>query len=127
MNSVYARFLVFGVVGASGTVLHYLVLIALVHQYAMHALWASSLGALVGAATNYLLNYSVTFRSRAPHCFALPRFFAIAGIGFVLNGLTMGILLRFGVHFLVAQFLATLLVLVSGFVGSQYWAFREKL
>lgn len=126
MKPLWVRFAVFGAVGMVGTVFHYATLIGLVQLAGWSALWASSLGALIGATTNYVLNYSVTFRSQQRHVVALPRFLAVAGIGLVLNSLAMASLLHLNVHFLLAQVLATLLVLVSGFLGNQYWAFREK-
>jgi putative flippase GtrA len=87
---------------------------------------ASSIGALIGAFVNYLLNYHFTFESDKRHSEALGKFFTIASLGFVLNGLLVALLAqKFAIHYLLAQIITTGIVLIWTFFGNHFWTFRE--
>lgn len=119
------QFLSFATVGAIGTVAHYATLMVAV-SFGLDPVAASALGCSVGAAVNYVLNYHVTFRSRVDHRRSAPRFAVIAVGSLLLNTLLMAIevkWLRF--HYLVAQLIATALVLCANFLLSRIWAFKE--
>src|SRR4030065_705316 len=95
-------------VGVIGTAAHYLTLITLVQLTGLNAVLASSTGAVAGAIVNYILNYYYTFQSKKRHHEAAVKFFTVAGVGFILNGLimqwgTVGL----GFHYLIAQLVAT--------------------
>jgi putative flippase GtrA len=127
MASLKVQFLVFAAVGAVGTLAHYTVLVALVHFAGTDAAHASAAGFVAGAAVNYALNYSVTFRSRAPHLRAIPRFMLIAVVGLCLN--TAIVALGVGaldLHYLLAQMVATGLVLIWNFVANRAITFGES-
>lgn len=126
MTSIAAQFVKFAGVGAIGTTAHYLVLVALMELVGTHAVIASSAGALAGALVNYILNYRYTFRSSKRHSEALTKFLVIAGIGFLLNGLLMGLFTgRLSLHYFIAQIATTLAVLVWNFVGNRAWTFAH--
>jgi putative flippase GtrA len=113
-------------VGAFGTAAQYLVLILLVQWSGATPVPASLLGYLAGALVNYLLNYHLTFRSDAPHRHAMPRFFAVAGLGLLLNGSVMHLLVNgAGVHYLASQVAATVLLLLFNYLANAYWTFRH--
>lgn len=114
----------FALVGVMGTLVHYIVLVLLVELAGFSALWATSCGALSGAVVNYFLNYRFTFASQNPHRAALPKFLVLAGLGLGLNALLMALLLNLGLFYLLAQPLATLLVLFVNFFANKYWTFR---
>lgn len=123
---IHRQFLTFASVGAVSTAIHYLVLIALVRLGAMSAVLASVLGFAAGAASNYWLNYRVTFRSSRRHRDALSSFMLVAGTGLVLNTLIMATFVqRLGVHYLVSQVVATVLVLIWNFLANRAWTFSE--
>lgn len=124
--STSRQFLFFCVIGATGTALHYALLIALVQGWAVHAGLAAALGATVGALTNYTLNYYFNFRSSRGHSEALPRFLAMAAIGILLNGAIVSGLSKLGVHYLLAQLLATTIILSINFLASRAWIFTNK-
>lgn len=110
--------------GALGTAAHYATLIMLVQGGVVTPVVGSTLGAIVGALLNYVLNYHYTFRSRRTHAHALPRFAAIAAAGIVLNTAVFALLLAVvGTHYLVAQVVATLAVLVFGYCANRRWTF----
>lgn len=118
------QFLTFAGVGAIGTVAHYLVLILAVESDVLGPVPATMLGYLAGMLVNYKLNYTVTFRSERSHSIALSRYVVISAIGFVVNALLM-LFLSTRIHYLVAQVLATGLVLVWNYLCSRFWVFGE--
>ena len=110
--------------GVVGTAAHYAVLVALVQGAQTGVVAASTAGALVGAGINYLLNHRFTFASTESHGRALPRFVAVAAGGIALNALVVaGMLAQVGPHYLVAQVVATLAVLVAGYLANRAWTF----
>jgi putative flippase GtrA len=123
--AIARQFLAFATVGACGTVTHYATLIAGV-SLGTDPLVASALGWTFGAVVNYSLNYRFTFRSGLSHREAAPRFAVVAATGLVLNTLLMAVGLRLGLYYLVAQVVATGLVLCCNFLLSRVWAFRER-
>jgi len=114
----------YGGAGAIGTAAHFAVLAALVQFAGAGPVGASTVGAIVGAIINYALNYRFTFASGRAHHVALPRFFAIAATGVVLNAAVLSATLAFvRVHYLVAQIVATGTVLIAGFLANRKWTF----
>jgi putative flippase GtrA len=118
------QFLRYGIVGAVGTALQYAILVSLVQFTQTPAVAASTAGAIAGALVNYVLNHRWTFASSRTHEHALPRFAAVALAGIALNAIVMAEMLNFfGVHYLVAQIVATGVVLVAGFLANRAWTF----
>ena len=115
------------VAGGIATAVHYAVLIALVELFGASAAPSAAVGALCGAAVSYLLNRRMTFAgSSAGHAQALPRFMAIALLGAVLNGVLVWLgVHQFGWHYLLAQVLATVLVLGLTFRLNRLWTFAQ--
>lgn len=121
------QFLLFAGMGAIGTVAQYGVLIVLVRLTQMDAVLASTAGFVVGACVNYALNYLITFNSSKRHAETLPKFFTVALLGMGVNAAIMaGLVHQADVHYLLAQIVATGLVLIWNFAGSRLWVFREK-
>jgi len=125
-HPVVDRFFRFAGVGVFGTVVHYLVLVAAVESVGIRPLAASSIGFTAGALVNYMLNYRYTFRSDRRHREALPRFYLVAVAGFLINGLVMLVLAeKLGLQYLLAQVVATGIVLLWGFSANSMWTFRQ--
>jgi putative flippase GtrA len=123
-SQLFPQFLRYGGAGAIGTAAHFALLGALVHFAGTGAVIASTAGAVAGAIVNYALNYRFTFASRRHHRVALPRFFAVAGAGIVLNAVVMTLMLDVvAPRYLVAQVVATGVVLVAGFLLNRLWTF----
>lgn len=118
------RFTKFVLVGGVATSIQYLLLFILVHWNGVNPVLASSLGFVVSAFANYLLNYYYTFRSKHQHGTALFKFMTIAGIGLILNSTIMQVLTVEGLHYLIAQAIATAVVLLWSFTGNSLWTFR---
>ena len=115
------------VAGGIATAVHYAVLIALVDLSGFAAAPSATVGALCGAAVSYLLNRRMTFaNSGAGHGQALPRFLAIALLGALLNGALVWLgAQHFGWHYLLAQALATVLVMGLTFRLNRLWTFAQ--
>jgi putative flippase GtrA len=125
-RGVAGQFLVFSAVGAVGTTAHYCVLIVLHEFLAIAPVPASAVGFTVGALVNYALNYHVTFQSDAVHAAAMPKFYLIATVGFLLNIAVMWLMVRqLQVHYIAGQLVATGLVLAWGFAANSVWTFGE--
>lgn len=125
-KGISKQFGLFALVGLAGTAGHYAVLFGLVEQVGVGAVAASGWGALTGLLINYLLNYGLTFNSGQPHWRAFPKFAFIAGLGLGLNLLLMALLIqRLGLYYLLAQVLATGVVLLWNFIGNRWWTFHE--
>ena len=120
------KFQSFLLVGGLATLLHYLLLIALVQLAALPPLAASTTGFTLSAALNYSLNRRYTFRSSRAHRQALPRFAITALLGLALNAAFIWVghdLL--GLHYLLAQMIATLLTLAFNFFLNLLWTFVD--
>lgn len=117
----------FSAVGALGTLAHYSVLVCLVQLLSANVLVASSIGAIVGALVNYSLNYKWTFNSNKRHSEAMVKFFAVATVGFVMNGLFMALFTEaLALHYLIAQVMTTGIVLFWNFLANHYWTFDRR-
>jgi len=125
MSPLLRQFSNFSLVGAVGTLAHYTLLIGLVSGLAVAPLPASMAGALLGALVNYGLNYRYTFASTRAHREAFPRFAIVAVIGFACNACIMWAAVGI-MHYLLAQALATGVVLAAGFFANRAWTFWEK-
>jgi len=121
------QFFLYIVAGGIATAVHYAVLIALVELLDFSAAPSAAFGTLCGAGVSYLLNRCMTFAgSGAGHVQALPRFLAIALLGALLNGLLVWIgVQQFGWHYLLAQALATVLVMGLTFRLNRLWTFAQ--
>ena len=101
-----------------------LLLATLVEGLRVGAVAASSCGAVAGALVNYALNYRYTFRSTRPHRESLAKFAVVSAAGIVLNALVVAVgTTTFGWHYLVAQIVATGVVLGSAFAINRAWTF----
>ncbi|MBL8277640.1 MAG: GtrA family protein [Pelomonas sp.] len=104
---------------------HYLVLLTLVEGHLAEAPAAAMAGALCGALLAYAGNRHFTFAdSQASYRRALPRFATVALLGAALNGAVVWLAsVALGLHYLLAQVPATLIVLVLGYRLNRTWSF----
>ena len=115
------------VAGGIATAVHYAVLIGLVEWAGLAAAPSAFVGALCGAFVSYVVNRRITFfNTSARHVQALPRFMLIALIGAVFNAalVWMGVQ-QLGWHYLLAQALATVLVMGLTFRLNRIWTFAQ--
>lgn len=118
-------FVRYSLAGGVATAVHYAVLLILVEAAGVAAGRAAASGAAAGAVADYLANRRFTFTgSTARHRQALPRFLAVAALGVAVSGLLVWLgSAVLGVHYLVAQVIATVLVLALGYRLNRTWSF----
>ncbi|MGH7106895.1 MAG: GtrA family protein [Acetobacteraceae bacterium] len=117
------RLLRFAAVGGVATAIQYAVLVLLVRAFGMAPTPASSIGFVLSAGVNYLLNYRFTFQSDRPHRPAAAKFAVLAATGLLLNAIIMRLMVGAGVHYLIAQVCATAVVFLWNFIGNSLWTF----
>lgn len=116
----------FAAVGALATAIHYVLLIGLVETMNVGPVAATVLGSIAGALVAYAGNRRYTFNSGVPHARGLPRFLLVASAGLILNASIMALLSGpLGIHYLVAQIVATGVVLLWNFVANRHWTFGD--
>lgn len=109
--------------GGIATTFHYLIM--LLAMNAGLSPWISTgLGALVGAAANYMLQYRFTFGSRRNHTAAFARYAVVVAFSWLLN-LSLFVLLQSGLaaHIYAAQLLTTLAVTLFNYLGFKRYVF----
>lgn len=120
-------FVRYALVGAVGTLAHYLVLLGLVELGNVRPTLATTLGFATGAVVNYFLNFRFTFQSDRPHREALPRFLLVAAAGMLLNSgiVALGVdVLR--LHYMIPQVCATGGVVLTTFLVNRVWTFQRR-
>ncbi|MDB5873677.1 MAG: gtrA-like family protein [Ramlibacter sp.] len=116
----------FLLVGAAATALQYLIYGTLLRLAPWPAVAASVAGYLAGSVLSYLLNYHVTFDSRRSHASAVPKFYAMVAVAFVLNAALVGLLVDgMGLNAWAGQVIATGVCLAWNFAVSRRWVFGE--
>jgi putative flippase GtrA len=119
--SQFSRFLL---VGGFSTALQYLILFALVRGATVDPVVASTIGYALSALANYDLNYRLTFRSRQPYLGGMARYAIVMTTGLLLNGAVMAAGTKLlGLHYLVAQVAATIVVLFWNFFAHRRWTY----
>ena len=126
LEKIVRQFIRFAGVGIVGTAGHYLVLVGLVELLFTSPLVGSSAGFAVGAFINYYLNRSYTFDSSVPHIIGLPKFLSVAAVGMIINTSIMAVAIsKLQMQYLIAQIIATALVLIWNFLGNKFWTFDD--
>lgn len=125
--TILQQFISFASIGLIGTAGHYAMLVSLVQFVHLSPVIATTIGFVVGALINYVLNYHITFNSRKPHRETLTKFLLVAIAGAMLNTLIMmlGVSLL-DLHYLIIQLFATGVVLLFNFLANRCWTFTEE-
>lgn len=127
MFPVLKQFVKFLGVGSVSAIGHYGLLIGLVSGFGFDPVLSSAAGAFVGALINYALNYRFTFKSSQQHSETVSRFALIALLGLGLNTFLMWLGVDvLALHYLLAQILTTMLVIIWSFAGNRLWTFRPS-
>lgn len=119
------QFLRFATVGAIATLVQYAVLIALVEAAGAEEVPAAIGAYLCGAVTSYLLNRRFTFAgTQTGFGHGLAKFALVNLIGLGLNTGIFVLLTGMGLHYILAQMVATGLVLIWNYAGARLFVFR---
>jgi putative flippase GtrA len=120
------QFLRFAAVGALGTLVHYSVLTALVGLAGVGDVAATSLGFLAGATATYPLNRRITFATTQPLGVTYVKYVVALSVGVLLNGAIVAGLRSLKFDLLIAQPIATGVVLFWNFGASRLLVFRPS-
>jgi len=112
-------------VGVAATAAHYAFMALLVESWHWPAWLASGAGAVLGAQLAFWANRHYTFAHRGAWWPAWGRFQVTAGAGALLGMLIVDAGVRAGLHYLVAQAAATVLVMLATFAANRVWTFRR--
>ena len=118
------RFVRYTLVGAIATAVHYALLGVVVEWLRWPAFIGSGLGAVAGAQVAFFGNRWFTFRHAGHVTRAWFKFQSTAIVGAGVGMFVVGVGVRLGVHYLVAQVMATLLSLGLTFAINRAWTFR---
>lgn len=130
MNAGISRqLLLFGGVGLSAAIVHWLVVWLLVHHGVLTALWANPFGFFTAFWVSYFGHRHGSFAAknhRHPIRQTLPRFAGVASMGFIVNELLLFGLLHFTpLPYTIALVLVIGAVAVGSFFASRHWAFAR--
>jgi putative flippase GtrA len=117
------RFIRYGTVGALATATHYALLVLVVEAFGWPAWLGSGLGAVVGAQVAYAGNRRWTFGHRGRVAASWPRFQATALLGALAGMAIVAAGVRLGLHYLLAQVVATGAGLLLTFAVNRRWTF----
>lgn len=111
--------------GVVATSVHYLVMGIALSAIWISAVFASTIGATLGAIVAYWMNARWTFNYRGEIGRSLGRFFFVAGIGIALNATLLATIYNvLSMPLIAAQPMATLFVFITTFVINRQWSFR---
>jgi putative flippase GtrA len=125
---VVRQFVKYGVVGASNTILQFVIFSVLV-TIGVHYLIAVVLGYLVGALNSYVLNRRWTFRAHdVAHTTAGSRFALVTACAIAANVALLYVFvhhLGFAKEKIAAQAIVTVPVLAVTFFVNRWWSFAR--
>jgi len=128
MKKLSHQLSLFVLVGVSASLVHWLVVIALVSQASWAPLVANVIGWLVAFVVSFTGHHQLTFRSQhAELSKSLPRFFLISAFGFLINETSYAIALKntdLPYELLLGVILIGVAVLT--FIFSRLWAFAAR-
>lgn len=124
LNSKVAKFLL---VGGTATLIQFIMLCILIEYVTNEKVVSAVLAYSLSTIYNYIMSYTYTFSASNNHSTALPKFLFIALLGLVFNTMIFTLFSEvIGIHYLIAQFIATCCVLVWNFVMNNCWSFNDK-
>lgn len=127
MIELIGQFLKFGVVGLLGTVIDFLFTWLCKEKLKWNKFLANSIGFMLAATSNYILNRIWTFESDNPEVGReYFSFFIVSVIGLALNNLILYMLHEKGkMNFYLAKAFAIALVTLWNFVANYFFTFHQ--
>jgi putative flippase GtrA len=120
------QFFKFGIVGASGMVVNFIVAHLLERTTALSWFADFAIGFMIGGVSNYILNRIWTFRSRRNPILEGLQFLTVSAVALVFGKIVFTIAERLGFHhFTTVWLVATLAGTFVNFFLNKYWTFRH--
>ena len=120
------RILKFAVVGITGVIINTLMLYVLSRRAGLPLVPASAVAVELAAISNYLLNDTWTFATRSPSLRRFAKFNTAALAGLVLNVLSVWVLTRLGLYFLVADLIGIAAGFAANYAFSVRWVWGQQ-
>jgi putative flippase GtrA len=121
-----SRILRFAVVGGTGVIINTSVLYVLSRWAGLPLLAASALAVELAAISNYLLNDTWTFAARSPSFGRFVKFNTASLAGLALNVLSVWLLTRLGLYFLVANLIGIAAGFAANYTFSVRWVWGQQ-
>lgn len=113
--------------GGTGAIIHFAILTSLVAWFDANPLLSTTIGFITGSLVNYMLQYHWTFAADGPHHVMLTRYALVTTATMLLNGQLFWLLTsRFGMHYLVAQFIVTGIIVGVNFLINKHYTFASS-
>ena len=113
--------------GGTGALVHFLLLIGLIEAFATPPVIATSIGFIIGSLVNYTLQYHWTFAADGPHHVMLGRYALVTTITMLINDALFWVFTeQLGVHYLLAQGIATGAMLIVNYVVNKNFTFATS-
>lgn len=120
------QFIKFGIVGASGTIVNFVVAHGLEKTTSLSWNADFSIGFMAGGVSNYLLNRVWTFRSQRNPWIEGAQFLAVSAVALVAGNLVIAAARQTGFHHFTTTWLAaTVAGIFINFFLNKYWTFRH--
>ncbi|MDO9051036.1 MAG: GtrA family protein [Methylotenera sp.] len=119
----------FTVIGIIAAAVHYMIAVGLEWSYLLPPTQANIIGFLTAFPVSYFGHRKLSFSSQsATHKQAFPRFLAVAVAGFIANqSLVIGALRFTQLPFWLVLGFVMVVIAVSTYLLSRYWAFKGVL
>jgi putative flippase GtrA len=119
------QFVKFGIVGASGLVVNFIVAHVLQRTTSLSGFTDFAIGFMLGGISNYVFNRIWTFRSRRPALVEGMQFLIVSFIALALGKIVFVLADRYAFHhFTMTWLAATLAGIFVNFFLNKYWTFR---
>ena len=132
-NDLILKFIKFGIVGASGMVVDYGVLIFCREVLGLGNIIANTISFTAAATSNYFLNRHWTFRSTEEQVSVeYAKFFGVSLVGLGISNLTLWLLGMWmpewnaDWRFYILKFIAIVVTTLWNFFGNMLFTFRQK-
>lgn|SRR5574344_766568 len=125
LRALVLKFLKFGVVGVSGTLIDFGVTYVCKEIFRIHKFLANAIGFILAATSNYILNRIWTWGSTSTQVgVEYLKFFAVSLIGLGINTLIIYLLHEhWKRNFYLAKVGATVVVMVWNFLANNFFTF----
>lgn len=125
-SSLWMRFFRYCISGGATAIVFFGLIYLGVDYYVLPIHLCIVISALISIPLNFFLHRIFSFRSSKSLSHSAVRYIVAAIFSFMLNGILLEFLLDQKIHYLVAQLIATPLLLISNYFILWLWVFSEN-
>ncbi|GGG19301.1 GtrA family protein [Paenibacillus aceti] len=125
-DTTISKFIRYGLVGIIGTLIHTVVLTLCVELFVFPAVLATIIGFALSLIASFRLNTVWTFTKSAGSNLNFVKYTLTCSVGLLINVAIMYLVVDiFEGWYLLAQFIAIIIVPIFNFTLSKYWVFKD--